>query len=76
MIFFQFCLLTIFCWCHIHRQGLQNLVHNLEKSSKSLSLTVNIMLFSKGGHISVGEKWFHNGSEIEQVNSYKYLGIL
>ena len=32
------------------------------------------MIFRKGGHIAAGEKWFFNGSKIEIVNSYKYLG--
>ena len=32
------------------------------------------MIFRKGGHIAAGEKWFYNGSKIEIVNSYRYLG--
>ena len=45
----------------------------------SLSLTVNldktkVMIFRKGDHISVGEKWFYNGAETDVVNSYKCLG--
>ena len=32
------------------------------------------MIFRKGGHIAAGEKWFYNGSEIETVKSYRYLG--
>ena len=60
--------------------GLQNQINNHEKASKSLGLTVNsdktkVMIFRKGGHISVEEKWLYKiGAEIEVVNSYKYLG--
>ena len=32
------------------------------------------MIFREGGHIASGEKWFFNGSKLEIVNSYKYLG--
>ena len=59
--------------------GLQNQISNLQKASDSLGLTVNldktkVMIFRKGGHIASGEKWFYNGSKLEIVNSYKYLG--
>ena len=32
------------------------------------------MVFRKGGHIAATGKWFYNRTEIEIVNSYKYLG--
>ena len=32
------------------------------------------MVFRKGGHIAATEKWFYHHTEIEIVNSYKYLG--
>eukprot|EP00745_Piridium_sociabile_P018413 TRINITY_DN27645_c0_g1_i3.p1 TRINITY_DN27645_c0_g1~~TRINITY_DN27645_c0_g1_i3.p1 ORF type:complete len:295 (+),score=15.40 TRINITY_DN27645_c0_g1_i3:814-1698(+) len=32
------------------------------------------MVFRKGGQIATGEKWFYEGTEIEIVNRYKYLG--
>ena len=59
--------------------GLQNQINNLEKAFESLGLSVNldktkVMIFRKGGHIAEGEKWFYDGSKIEIVNSYKYLG--
>ena len=37
-------------------------------------LTIKVMLFGKGGHIAATEKWFYNNTEIEIVNTYKYLG--
>jgi hypothetical protein len=60
--------------------GLQNQIHNLEKASEALGLTVNlnktkVMIFRKGGHLSKAEKWFYKGKQIEVVNSYKYLGF-
>ena len=64
--------------------GLQNQINSLEKVSSSLGLVVNlekkpkktpkVMVFRKGGHIAATEKWFYHHTEIEIVNSYKYLG--
>ena len=59
--------------------GLQNQINNLEKASESLGLTIDfdktkVMIFRRGGHISVGQKWLYNGAEIEVANSYKYFG--
>ena len=59
--------------------GLQNQIKIEKKTSESLGLRVyldktKVMIFRKGGHIAAGEKWFFNGSKIEIVNSYKYLG--
>ena len=34
------------------------------------------MLFGKGGHIAATEKWFYHRTEIEIVNSSKYLGYI
>ena len=58
--------------------GLQNQLNNLERASKKLGLSVNlkktkVMVFRKGGHLAKSEKWYYNSSEIEIVNSYKYL---
>lgn len=60
--------------------GLQNQINSLECASEKLGLSVNlqktkIMVFRKGGHLSKYEKWFYQKSEIEIVNSYKYLGF-
>ena len=59
--------------------GLQNKINSLEKASISLGLVANlekteVMVFRKGGHIAATEKWFYHHTEIEIVNSYKYLG--
>ena len=59
--------------------GLQNQINSLEKASSSLGLVVNlektkVMVFRKGGQIAATEKWFYHHTEIEIVNSYKYLG--
>lgn len=60
--------------------GLQNQINNLAETSKLLGLKVNlnktkVMVFRKGGHLSKAEKWFYEDTEIEIVNSYKYLGF-
>ena len=59
--------------------GLQKKINNFEKASESLGLSVNldktkVMIFRKEGHIAAEGKWFYNGSKLEIVNSYKYLG--
>ena len=59
--------------------GLQNQINILEKASSLLGLVVKlektkVMVFRKGGHIAAAEKWFYHHTEIETVNSYKYLG--
>ena len=41
---------------------------NLEKSK--------IIVFRKGGYLSVKEKWTYNGNALEVVNSYKSLGLI
>ena len=61
--------------------GLQNQINNLVHVSNSLSLKVNadktkIMVFRKGGHHAKGEKWFLEGTKLEIVNKYKYLGFV
>ena len=61
--------------------GLQNQINGLEKASSSLGLIVNlektkVVVFRKDGHIAATEKWFYNYTEIEIVNSYKYLGYM
>ena len=61
--------------------GLQNQINNLVKVSNSLCLKVNvdktkIMVFRKGGHLAKGEKWQLDGTNLEVVNKYKYLGFI
>jgi hypothetical protein len=60
--------------------GLQNQINNLQTASGYLGLSVNldktkVMVFRKGGRLSKYEKWFFNGSKIEIVNKYTYLGF-
>jgi len=59
--------------------GLQNQLNNLETAADRLGLTVNsqktkLMVFRKGGHIAVREKWSIANEPLEIVNNYKYLG--
>ena len=61
--------------------GLQNQIDNLVQVSNTLSLKVNtgktkIMIFRKGGHLAKGEKWFLEGTKLDVVNMYKYLGYM
>ena len=62
-------------------RGLQNQIDNLVEVSNKLSLKVNtdktkIMTFRKGGHLAKGEHWFLEGTKLEVVNRYKYLGYV
>ncbi|RUM94910.1 MAG: hypothetical protein DSZ28_00750, partial [Thiothrix sp.] len=61
--------------------GLQNQIDRLAKVSGMLNLHANadktkIMVFRRGGHMAKREKWWLNGTELEIVNSYKYLGYI
>ena len=61
--------------------GLQNQLNNLKKGADSVGLTVNkdktkVMVFRKGGYISVKEKWFLDEDPLEVVSEYRYLGSL
>ena len=60
--------------------GLQNQITSLAECSQTLGLEVSldktkIMVFRKGGRLSANEKWHIHGTEIEIVNSFKYLGF-
>ena len=60
--------------------GLQTQLNNLQHSSLSLGLNVNmeksnIIVFRKGGYLGARERWFFNGIQMPVVNVYKYLGI-
>ena len=59
--------------------GLQNQITNLHDASKLIGLEVNksktkVMVFRRGGFLAQGEKWFLDGSQLEVVNAFKYLG--
>ena len=60
--------------------GLQTQLNSLQRAALNLNLKVNmnksnILVFRKGGYLEVREKWFFNGSEMQVVNAYRYLGI-
>ena len=60
--------------------GLQNQLNNLKAKADRLKLEVNlaktsIIVFRKGRHLSLHERWTYGDVEVEVVNSYKYLGI-
>ena len=61
--------------------GLQNQLDSLQYMSNRLHLKVNtdktkVMVFRKGGRLAAGENWFFEGSRLEIVNQYKYLGFI
>ena len=61
--------------------GLQNQLNALKQEADRLFLNVNldktnIMVFRKGGHHSVYEKWWYGELEVKVTNSYKYLGVI
>ena len=75
--YFYCYLQTTLCQFPLHRQVCKTRSVISRKFLTSLGLTVNLDKsndFQKGGHIASGEKWFYNGSKLEIVNSYKYLG--
>ena len=60
--------------------GLQTQLNSLCRAAKSLQLKVNlsksnIIVFRKGGYLSMHEKWLYDGNAMPVVNIYKYLGI-
>lgn len=61
--------------------GLQGLLNSLHSYSKNWSLDVNIqkskiVVFRKGGHVKSSERWFYNGTSIDVVDKFTYLGIV
>lgn len=61
-------------------QKLQAMIRNLEKYCNAWNLTVNIskskiMVFRRGGRLGRNEKWSFNGSTVEVVSEYEYLGV-
>ena len=60
--------------------GLQNQLKYLKACCDRLQMEVNrdktkVMVFRKGGFLSKHEKWYCDGSEMEVVNKYHYLGF-
>ena len=64
------------------QSGLQKLIYGLEKFCKRWHLEINtdktkILIFNKRYVIvPVASKFFINSAEIEETDSYKYLGII
>ena len=61
--------------------GLQIQLNVLHDFTQRLHLNVNlsktkVMIFRKGGHLSVKEQWVFGNQRLEVVNSYKYLGFI
>ena len=61
--------------------GLQNQLNVLHNCTQRLHLNVNlsktkVMIFRKGGHLSVKEQWVFGHQRLEVVNLYKYLGFI
>ena len=61
--------------------GLQTQLNSLQSSAASLQLKVNmtksnVIVFRKGGYLSVRERWMYDGALMPVVNAYKYLGII
>ena len=61
-------------------QGLNDMLRTLARHVERNRLQVNtarkkVMVFRKGGKRNKKEKWKYGNHEIEEVNSYKYLGL-
>lgn len=61
-------------------ETLQTMINSLAEYCDRWNLQVNldkskIVIFRKGGKRASSEKWVYKDSEIEVVNSYKYLGV-
>jgi hypothetical protein len=62
-------------------KSLQTMIMNLEKYCNNWNMSVNmnkskIMVFRKGGRIRSDEHWTFNGTQVEIVKSYVYLGVI
>ena len=61
--------------------ALQHMIDALHKYNKEWKLTLNvdktkILIFRNGGNIRENEKWFYDGTQIQIVNQFNYLGML
>jgi len=61
--------------------GLQNQLNVFNDCTQRLYLNVNlsktkVMIFRKGGHLSVKEQWVFGNQRLEVVNSFKYWGFI
>ena len=61
------------------REGLQTGIDSLYKYCKKWGITVNIdktkvVVFKKSGRMAASDTWSYNGSNLEVVSQFKYLG--
>ena len=61
--------------------GLQHQLNILNDTANNLGLVVNlsksnVVVFRNCEHLALTEKWFYNGTRLEVVNQYKYLGVI
>ena len=61
--------------------GLQQKLNTLYQQCQRLGLVVNlnktkIIVFRKGGFLGQNEVWNYNGTPVEVVNTYSYLGVV
>ena len=61
--------------------GLQQKLNTLYQQCQRLGLVVNlnktkIIVFRKGGFLGQNEHWNYNGTPVEVVNTYSYLGVV
>ena len=62
-------------------KGLQSQLKILEKFCEMYKMIVNVvktkvMVFRLGGRLRANEKIFYNGSKLEIVNGFQYVGLL
>ena len=62
------------------REGLQTALDNLNQYCKKWGISVNIpktkiVVFRKGGRLCANDKWQFNGTFLEVVSVFKYLGV-
>ena len=62
-------------------RALQQQIHLLERFCNETGMLVNlektkIIVFRNGGPLRDYERWFFNGSKIEVMSYYKYLGLI
>ena len=63
------------------KEGLQKSLSSLQKYCDSWNLKINIektkiLIFNKSGKLLKNDKFFINGILLENVQEYKFLGIL
>ena len=62
-------------------EGLQNMLNTLYTYTLKWKLKVNIaktkiVVFRNGGQLKENEQWFYNGSKVDVVDKFTYLGVV